>query len=97
MDTKEYEKLMTDVKHKVYDVVDKITDDYVAGFVETVDYEIANIRENRDFYQGLYWKYEKALSLACEAMLKLQGHFPTEDDFTEKRLELEDSFLWKDE
>lgn len=97
METEKYKELMNKVKHGIYDIVDKITDDYVEGFVETVDYEIANIRENRDFYQGLYWKYEKALSLACEAMLKLQGHFPTEDDFIEKRIELEDSFLEKDE
>ena len=97
MDTKEYERLMTDVKHKVYDVVDKITDDYVEGFVETVDCEIANIRENRDFYQKLYWKYQRALSLACEIILKLQGHFPKDYDFIEKRFELEDSFLEKDE
>ena len=97
MDTKEYERLMTDVKHKVYDVVDKITDDYVEGFIETVDYEIANIRDDRDFYQELYFKYQRALSLACEIILKLQRHFPTEYDFIEKRLELENSFLEKDE
>ena len=97
MEDKEYEKLMTDVKYKVYDVVDKITDDYIEGFVETVDCEIANIKENKDFYQKLYWEYRKALSLACEIILKLQGRFPAEDDFIEKRIELENSFLEKDE
>lgn len=41
--------------------------------------------------------YKKALSVACETILKLQGHFPAEYDFIEKRFELEDSFLEKDE
>lgn len=95
MDTKEYEKLMTDVKYKVYDMVDKITDDYIEGFVEAVDCEITNIKENKDFYQNLYFNYLKALSFACEEILKLQGYSKTGDDFIEKRIELENEFLEK--
>ena len=93
MEQEKYNKLLEDVKYKVMDLVDKITDDYVEGFVDTVDCEIANIRNDREFYQKLYWKYEKALSFACEKILKLQGYSSMEYDFVEKRFELENEFL----
>lgn len=93
MEQEKYNKLLEDVKYKVMDLVDKITDDYVEGFVETVDCEIANIKENRDFYQKQSYKYETALKFACEKILKLQGHSPAEIDFIDRRVELENEFL----
>ena len=93
MEQEKYNKLLEDVKYKVMDLVDKITDDYVEGFVETVDCEIANIKENKDFYQRQSYKYETALKFACEKILKLQGHFPAEIDFIDRRIELENEFL----
>lgn len=93
MEQQEYNKLISDVKYKIMDLLDKVTDEYVDGFVETVDCEIANIKDNRDFYQKQSWKYENALRFACEEILRLQGYSKINDDFIDKRIELETKFL----
>ena len=93
MKQEQYNKLISDVKYKIMDLLDKVTDEYVDGFVETVDCEVTNIKSNRDFYQKQSWKYETALRFACEEILKLQGYTKINDDFIDKRIELENKFL----
>ena len=93
MEQQEYNKLISDVKYKIMDLLDKVTYEYVDGFVETVDCEIADIKSNRDFYQKQLWKYETALRFACEEILKLQGNDIGDDFRIDKRIELENKFL----
>lgn len=93
MEQQEYNQLINDVKYKIMDLLDKVTDEYLDGFVDTVDCEIANIKSNRDFYQKQTWEYETALSFACEEILRLQGYSEINDEFIDKRIKLETQFL----
>ena len=93
MEQQEYNKLVDDVKYKIMDLLDKVTDDYIDGFVESVDCEIKNIKENNKFWQNEYYQYCNALKYACEEILKLQGFSKIADDFIDKRIELENQFL----
>ena len=88
-----YDKLIGDIKFKIMDLLDKVTDDYMEGFIESVDNEIANIKENKEFWQNQYYRIKYALSSACDEILKLQGYNKEANDYIDMKVSLENYFL----
>ena len=89
-----YDKLIGDVKYKIMDVLDSVTEEYMDGFIEAADSEIADIKNDREFWKKMYYRYMAALGFACKKILTLQGYSEDTDDFfIEKQCELEKEFL----
>ena len=90
-----YARLLHGIKSRIFDLVDSVTEDYLDNFTDTIDDEIRNIKENNKYLGEENYKYGVALKRACEELLKRDGRTPTQEDFIEKRIELENKFLEK--
>lgn len=92
-----YTKLLDGIRSRIFDLVDSITDDYLDNLTDTIDDEIRNIKENNKYLREENYKYRVALRRACEELLRRDGWTSAQEDFIEKRIELENKFLEKGE
>ena len=93
MNKSKYARLLDGIRSRIFDLVDSITDDYLDNLTDTIDDEIKNIKENNKSLEKKNYKYGVALRNACEELLRRDGWTPTQEDFIDKRIELENRFL----